>query len=880
MADTSSRQISQEDTDRLESRELDTIRANYTNRTKRFTNWIETNAKKHGWREAMTPTSPRSWNREVEKLRKYRRSLNERLGFVEIQESRELESPFFGESVLKIAQQADLLNLQGVTLPRQEQASLEGCIDLRKKANRHFSTFTRRDFGTFEQYQKHLESNRNHEFFIAVIYYILRMLWDPRHYFAMKLYRLMIDMRSMTFEVMDAWKQYRKTGMGLIQASLIARGAATRSLKMEREFFEQMMEETGEDEKLLEILHEWQSERCVAALNVENDEYPPTFLADVRGLLLLDQEDQKISSMTTLKDHLELLHYPTIPVLNNFRAISKLWDSQKKKVPVPGYPVDLGHVYPGDRFNKPQSKPGQGKKRKLDKNQLESRKKLKTAYDEQIQLTWKYLNDIRLLYSYSAIVDPSGGEPILDPQKPDRPRPSYLGTDYFSVCLNHVVEGNSDVFMGVSYTVQLLVKISQLFDENMINKQELLYRQTHKEVNDEAGEEPYFKNRMVYRDYHDSSKSRKGIYEDNWGFTQERVVKNCLRQSGETIFSAKFEWAVDNEGNETYHVAEGRSRRTVPIPEDDQLSKIDKAPHFPVKRMEVNWFAGLGLEGGQFYLKNQPLYVGELALRRRLVDYKADIEIMNGHLSVFVLVHLIMALNVMDGESDPKARQDQAILDQCPEWFPAVIPANATALLQLVETRLPRTGDGQYDFSGTKIQVPKPVQTLWEIAMECEEDVGLDLFARQLEEYGAEVQAPQQAPPNRVRRPLSWPKFVGILKRCLPKLACADVERDYYRLGFTYVEYLGKVGKEIGFIHDEEKESLTMYNTRLLYYILDDFKHKEDLSISMKASGRKPKGWRAKTHLSKVKNILAAKDEEAKKAEKERKGALEAMNKR
>ncbi|KAK8167871.1 hypothetical protein BKA80DRAFT_323473 [Phyllosticta citrichinensis] len=876
MRDTSSGQISQENPDRLGSRELERIGANYTNRTKQFTTWIDTNAREHGWRETMTPTSPRSWNREVEKLRKYRRSLNERLGFLEIQESRELESPFFGESVLKIAQQADFLNLKGVTLPRQEQASLEGCIDLRKQANRHFSTFTRRDFGTWEQYQKHLESNRNHEFFIAVIYYILRMLWDPSYYFAKKLYRLMTEMKSMTHEVMDAWKQYKKTGIGLIQASLIARGAATRSFKMETEFFEQMMTETGEDEKLQAIVREWQSERCFTSLNVENDEYPPTLLADLRGLLLMDQEDQKISSMATLKDHLELLHYPTIPVLTNFRAISKLWNSQKEKFPVPGYPVDLGHVYPGDRFNKAQPKSGQGKKRKLDQNQLDSRKKLKTAYDEQIQLTWKYLNDIKLLYSYGAVVDLSEGNYTLDSQKPDS-GPSHLGTDIFSVSLNHVVVDKSEMFMGVSYTIQLLVKISQLFDEKTIDKQGLLYRQTHKEVNDElGGEEPYFKNRREDRNHFDSDKRRNAICEDNWGYTKERVVKFCLRQSGEPAFSAKFEWAVDDEGNEAYHVAEGRARRTVPIPEDDQLSKIDKAPHFPEKQMDVNWFAGLGPEGEQFYFKNQPLYVGELALRRRLSDYKADIEFLNGHLSTFVLVHLILALNVMDGEADPKARQDQAILDQCPEWFPASIPANATAMLQFVEARLPRTGDDQYDFSGTEIQVPKPVETLWKLVMDYDQDVSLDVFARQLEEYGAEV----QAPPNGLRRPLSWPKFVSILKRCLPKLACADVERDNYRLGFTYAKHLEKVGKEIGFIWNKETESLKLYNTRLLYFILDDFKRKEDLSISMKASGRKPKGWRAKTHLSKVKNILAAKDEKAKKAEKERKEALEAMNKR
>ncbi|KAK7568735.1 hypothetical protein IWX49DRAFT_550909 [Phyllosticta citricarpa] len=881
MGDRAAGKNDEQNPDRLSTAELKKTRERYKNLTKAFKEWIEDNAKQLGWTKTRRPRSPRSWSAEVQKLRDYRNDMNKKLGFTNEPENVELESPFQGQSVLQIAQQADFLKEKGVKLPQNEQANLEKCIELRRKANRHFSSFEKSDMKYQEDWTTHQKSNRDHEFFIKIIWYIKRMLWDPEYYFAMKLYKIFSEMRGMTDEVMEAWKQYKSSGVGLIQATLITHAAVVRAYQLEEDTYQEMTTETENDQGLIPLISSWNYNRSLNHLNVDNKVYPPSLLADVRGLMQLDQDDQKISSVPTLRDNLELVHFPTIPALKNFQVISKLWDSQTEKFPVPGYPVDLGHVDPGNLYDKAKPNSRQGKKRKIDDSQQKARKKLKTTYDNQIKLIWKYLNEAKLLSTYFLPQVSPGARAVVKLIDPADEAP-YFPPDLFSVTMNRIINGSDTIPIRDSFSIQLLVKINSLFDDATVEKKELLHLHTIGEVADEfissTSENSVWEKKRESRQMFDRTGRRSAIYEDNYSYTWIRELRGHLHNMRAQFpsVSGKFEWEVNSEGRKTFHVTENLKRRKVRIPDDGSLGRIDHS-HFPDKRMDVSWFADLNRdpEDANFYMKNQPLFVGHLALKRRLVDYQADLNHVNDGAGIFVLFHLILALNVIDQKGDPKDRQDHAILDHNPEWIPAAMPANATEMLQLVESRLPRAG-GQYDFSETSMKFPKPVDTLWDIFMgkNSLQQQSLDVLAWQLEEYRAEGQAP---PTTGSRRPLPWPKLVSLLKRGLLKLACGDVERSYWDYEFLYRQCLGKLGKDTGCVWNEQTEHVREYHARLLYFILDDYKTKEDINMAMKAQGHSIKGWRSKTHLSKVKYIFEYRDKEARDTEKFREEELEKM---
>ncbi|KAK8219012.1 hypothetical protein IWZ01DRAFT_524514 [Phyllosticta capitalensis] len=918
----------------------------YKTLTKDFTSWLESTARKQGIRTRVNPkpktdAEKAEWENALQYATKLREELKPKAPGLPKSDQEKFEVT----ATTELARQAEKLFEKKVRLPQEMLETLEQCVDLRTSVLNHYDYVlkyetiddsrasetaeekrtTNKPVTDFEQLEA---KNDGHRFFRDVLKHIQERLIDQKYRLAMRVHKVLTEMQSRTEAVMDAWTQYRKTGQGLIRATVITEAAVHGAILDELKL---------QDMAELQSFHNAYCHR-LKILDEENDEYPE-LLEYIRGLRQVEKQDPKFTSTAeTLQHNLELLHYPSNLVVENWWSISRQWAKRDEKFPVPGYPVDLRYVHPG--FGKGKRK----LKDEKDEEEQRKRRRMKVDFEKDVQLSWKFLNELKLLQLYKvehqvgkaskdqdgqapgdqddqapddqddqAPDDQNGQEPGDQevhapaeqdkhaPENQDGPAPLIVTQreehdlykfpkDMISQVLTDLV-ADQNINFSVSYSLQLLVKICRLFDKSFQKNSLLCWKNCDDPFQVEM-------HRFETRTGFDDAKLILDCYLDCVGNTPSFIIKRTMEQNGTpTPYSLKCKWSINDTGQEEFHVVRSRSKQgeivtpTVEVP----INRIDRKS-FPEKNVDLSWWADATEKG--FYWSSQPHFIGFTLLRRRLLEYNAEIRFANSTLSIFTFSHLVQAFRILE-PGDQDARQDAFIFEQEPEWFHEDSPQNATEILNMVRSRLPNNGT-EYDYSNAIMHSPQPVSFLWYMKVYPDDyRPDWETFARELDLYykkwqlrekilnGSredrpslyqELQQLQNAQLGVAEAKLSWDEMVEIFKKGLPVLPCGDYQLDLYAIDRLYADFLEMIGGGVGFARREDEPD-NSYHARLLYFILEDFKTQEDAHKSTKAKGPKQAEWKKNTHLMKVKQYLKSKNQADKKRETERKTLRQKLEK-
>ncbi|KAL1393088.1 hypothetical protein HDK64DRAFT_304237 [Phyllosticta capitalensis] len=770
-----------------------------------------------------------------------------------------------------------------VVLPPDLQKTLEECIKLRRQVNLHY---------TNKQPQSPEEEaeNESHAWFITALEYILEILRDRREAFAICLHELLEQMYYTTGAVMAAWRRYKSTKRGLMQATLITYASVETARDLEAKFKEKMLLRP----QWTKLLGDWYHYRDYALLDVEGIEFPRDLSTDVRVLLGIEtpQPIQKSTSGTTRRN-LNLLHFPATYVLDNYRAISEVWKQRRRTGPLPGYPIDLSFLY--DEHIQPGAKQKGRSKRRRDQDEERNRKNLKTAYEDQIKTTWSLLNEMKTLDTYQLADDPETGGKRIAPVTNVNNVPINI-TDWFTEALQRVVRDTEPIDMATSFSLQLLARISQLFNRDTILQNGLLFSQTYAEVSDFTPlQEKRFQDRRRY-DFHNLLNN---FTLETRGEGLQHHLKEAMLQRRAFLpeYYSQHEWKISGEGGEEIHVR-GNLLEIIRIPNTKglPLHKIDSTS--TPRQVDVTWY--YSLDQKLEYIMTQLLCAPVLGLQRRIAEYQADSDFAENNFSLFTFVHLLRALSIMEPDLED-ARMDKVIIRNFTNWFPTEDGTeSAAAYLDFMKSNVPKDGDGWKYSKYTDITWSKPAGTLAGLLHGVKGN-SVGLFASQLERHVEEIREWEDVHTNRDKRKtrelrqkvdqtiaehrqvgldsvseFTWEKLVDVITEGLPQLPCCDVEVCFYDVVAEYYWHLRKIGEAIGCVANDH-ETTKHYHTRLLFKILEDFASKEKESQEAKARGDVYRKWRSKTHLSKVKLVLQSKNQFEKEREEKRNAQLSAL---
>ncbi|KAK8219011.1 hypothetical protein IWZ01DRAFT_494554 [Phyllosticta capitalensis] len=280
---------------------------------------------------------------------------------------------------------------------------------------------------------------------------------------------------------------------------------------------------------------------------------------------------------------------------------------------------------------------------------------------------------------------------------------------------------------------------------------------------------------------------------------------------------------------------------------------------------DINWHT----EDVRLYTAEQPLHAGSTFLKRKLVDYHADIRFANDDFCIFIFTHLLEAFRVLFPKAQDAEHDRMFLEQQHPEWFPLHTPRpdNAT--------------DFFYDYHFREESQIKPhpaVKTLWEIFILGQPDASIATFGDQLKQWADEWQYREKhlksskakdrkkalenlkevLNRNQATDSLSWESLVKILEEDVPKLPCMEKNRNFRSLAEQYRSDLKDVENEIGFKWDNvlDQDERSFY-CRMLFNILQDWKEKE----GKRDPEDKKQDWKKKTLLAKIRVVFEKRNE-------------------
>ncbi|KAK7542142.1 uncharacterized protein J3D65DRAFT_674041 [Phyllosticta citribraziliensis] len=863
----------------LEEYEVRALHARYKPLTDNVSDWIKTTAIQKGW--------------EADLISLKDVSLEEKETWKDWPEGDYLVYRDSASGRLK--KQAEYLEEKNALLPVALSAQFEECIQLRKIVHQHF----------VETKPELKKENEHHRWFIETCETMYGMLRDHRRDFAKELYSVLTQISSTTNEVMDAWSSYKKVGRGLVQATLITYAVLERVKRLEAEFVNKM-DTKQMFKKMTSLKNNWYRTRNYALLSVDNPDLPDDFLADIRGLLPKKQIDNasgsasasasvpasaSASTLSSLVRNMDLIHFPSTYVMANYQAMAKQWHNQVEKCPVPGYPIDLTHVHPDSQG---EGTVPQGNKRKLttEAKELEKRKRLKTRYDDQIKTSWELLNELKLLYTYRLIRDGEreGDEEAWDDDDSKntfalrlKAHGESFPTDWFTQALREVIVANNLPDMATSFSIQLLAKLRQLLDPKTVKKESLLHWKIYDEfcANEKYSNEKDWDLRDDRRTQHCDRKQMASVHAECELKSYHTRMKAAMLKKKDRLptFLYKYEWTSNDKAEDEVQFVRGKGeRKTVRIYNESGLRRVESNRVFG-QPIDVSWYTVPAER--QSYDILQPIYVGIAGLKRRLVDYAAELNFANENFSIFVFSHLVQALHVWYPEIK-EARQDAILCQHQPNWFPCDVAMDGTAFMNTVNSRVQKVGnDFQYHDRESILDPPVPVKTLSHIILGSSEDDSsiptFSLLASQLRRHHEEWRCREDIRNNTVKNKrkkliqaledkekensqqqedmeLSLEQIIDALKKGLPTLVCGDIERSFYDLSVEYEGYLQQLGKDID-CKQLPDENSKHYHSRLLFTVLDDY------STQAAAPGARRNQWRNSTHLIKVQSLLKQKEE-------------------
>lgn len=556
-----------------------------------------------------------------------------------------------------------------------------------------------------------------------------------------------------------------------------------------------------------------------------------------------------------------------------------------------------------------------GKKRKPELEKEESRKRLRVTYEKQVKQTWELLNEIKLHFGWK-VENPcdKANHQLVKKTAEQAGRGDEFPTDVFSEALAFVFEPGHDLSMSVSFTIQLLAKISillketdesaELTMEKMLKdcKGSLVLDPTteQREAWDESGTYSQINEDCAWNDYHTRLK-----FELPSEFYRQKAVK----------------WKINDQYQEEFELENRNTqeKKVFTIPTDLGHYSVDPfrmAPEGNHTYDDINWHT----EDVRLYTAEQPLHAGSTFLKRKLVDYHADIRFANDDFCIFIFTHLLEAFRVLFPKAQDAEHDRMFLEQQHPEWFPLHTPRpdNATDFLEMVSSRVEQnvvktvvgsqssdyphlrrhynwmasnkpedlekvrgTETHFYDYHFREESQIKPhlaVKTLWEIFILGQPDASIATFGDQLKQWADEWQYREKhlksskakdrkkalenlkevLNRNQATDSLSWESLVKILEEDVPKLPCMEKNRNFRSLAEQYRSDLKDVENEIGFKWDNvlDQDERSFY-CRMLFNILQDWKEKE----GKRDPEDKKQDWKKKTLLAKIRVVFEKRNE-------------------